>query len=170
MTPRTLTQDELKKRLVYDEASGEFRWIHRSTNLPAGRRTNSRNAYGYIQINIGGYPFLAHRLAWLYVYGTWPKTQLDHVDGDRANNAIGNLREVSQKQNAENSKMRVDNTSGFRGVTYRRSSNRWIAQIQSDGQNHYLGSFSTAEEASEAVEKARDSLFTHHKVLTNDRQ
>ena len=163
MTLRKLTQQDLKKRLVYDEDCGEFRWIHPSTKLPAGRVTNSKNVYGYIQINIEGHVFLAHRLAWLYVYGVWPKTQLDHIDRDRTNNAINNLREVSHKQNAENAKMRVDNTSGFRGVTYRPSSNKWIAQIQSDGRNYYLGSFSTPNEASDAYENARNTLFTHHK-------
>lgn len=161
-----VTQARLKEVFNYDELSGLFtRLLSTSSNCKVGDVASCIDSGGYIVIRIDGTLYRAHQLAWLYMYGEWPKHRVDHKDRDTLNNRIKNLRSATIKQNAENSKDRSDNTSGFRGVVKRRDCNRWVAQIRHNGSNVYLGIFKTPEEASEVYEKARKKMFTHHKEL-----
>ncbi|UEM08132.1 HNH endonuclease (plasmid) [Skermanella rosea] len=99
-----------------------------------------------------------HRVIWALVHGAWPEKVIDHRDGDATNNRFSNLRECEQWQNSVNAKMRRDNTSGFKGVSYHKRTRRYTAAIQQKGKLHYLGLFSTAEEASAAYQKAATEL------------
>lgn len=101
---------------------------------------------------------MAHRLAWLYVYGEWPNGDIDHIDGDRLNNRIANLRDVSRRVNLENQRRpKACNKSGFLGVkTFR--DQRFQARIQVRGVQLHLGTFDTPHEAHAAYVAAKRNL------------
>jgi hypothetical protein len=145
--------------LSYDEASGVLRWRTSSRGRKAGEIAGSVNRDGYRRIVIWGRSYKAHRLAWLCVYGEWPKERLDHRDGNTDNNAIGNLRLASHSQNLANSKLRRDNKVGLKGVSFQESTGRYQANINKDGKRYYLGSFATPEEAHGAYVCAASELF-----------
>ena len=122
-----LTQKRLREILSYCEVSGDFVWVAKpcvnAHRIKVGNPANRVNSQGYITIWIDGKSYLAHRLAWLYVYGRFPdglRPEIDHMDGNPINNSIANLREVSRSENQRNQKMCSDNTSGITGV-YRES-------------------------------------------------
>jgi hypothetical protein len=130
----------LKKLLHYDPQTGLFTWItQRKAKAQIGTRAGSNEGRGYIVIRVDGVDYYAHRLAWFYVYGKWPKMGLDHIDHNRGHNAIFNLRESTQAQNAKN---RVPGR-GCRQTT----SGKWQAHIRVDHKLIYLGLHATEEEA-----------------------
>ena len=143
---------ELKERLLYDPKAGVFTWIappRQNSSLKgrvAGSFQPSRSS-GYWVIGFGRKLYKAHRLAWLYMTGKWPTEQIDHIDGDRVNNAWANLRLATQAQNQANSKRTIRNQSGYKGVHWRADHSRWAAQIRLDGKNRFLGYFEKPEEA-----------------------
>lgn len=96
---------------------------------------------------IDGENYLAHRLAWLYVYGEWPKNQIDHINRIKTDNKIKNLRDVTNSTNQHNNAIRRHNTSGTTGVMTLKSKNSWGAQIYVNNKRIYLGVFKTKEEA-----------------------
>lgn len=115
---------------------------------------------GYVHIKINGAAYMAHRLAWLYVNGVWPEGHIDHIDGEKTNNAILNLRDVSRSINLQNQKRaHVGKKSGLPlGVHFSRGG-RFMAQIRINGKNKSFGTFDTPEIAHEAYLKAKES---HH--------
>ena len=148
-----LSYSHLLKILDYNSETGEFIWkIQLSGKGKVGTLAGTILPAGYRQIKIDTIAFLAHRLAWFYVYGIWPK-QLDHSDGDRDNNSIRNLRLATPQQNSANKKLQINNSSGFKGVRIRpnKAGNmRWRAVIETKGKNITIGTFATGEEASAA--------------------
>jgi len=90
--------------------------------------------------------YLAHRLAWFYVYGEFP-TMIDHIDGNRTNNKISNLRQVSSKENQCNLTIAANNTSGITGVSFSKERSKWEAKIQIDGKTIHLGRYLDKEDA-----------------------
>jgi hypothetical protein len=112
-----------------------------------GAIVGCRMKHGYISIRLDDTLHYAHRLAWLYVYGKWPVNQIDHIDGNRANNAVANLREVSNAENAQN-RRKSRSKSGFLGV--RKENSKWLAEIKVNYKPIRIGLFSTPEEAHEA--------------------
>lgn len=109
---------------------------------------------GYVEVQIDGMRFLAHRLAWFYVNGSWPKTNIDHRDRDRANNRYDNLREATQAQNTINKSVQSNNKLGVQGVVFDRHRNKFRAYVNLNGKHHHGGRFDTLEEA----KAARDQL------------
>jgi hypothetical protein len=93
---------------------------------------------------------MAHRLAYLYMTGEWPPAGIDHRDTNRSNNRWNNLRAATQLQNSTNSSIRIDNTSGYKGVYWHIGARKWRAQIVSKGKIHLLGYFSTPQAAHRA--------------------
>ncbi len=141
-----ITQEELKKVISYDKMLGTFKWAEdRGNNAVLGCSAGMITAAGYLYIKIGGKQYMAHRLAWLYEYGTWPEFMIDHINRDKLDNRINNLRDVPRSLNALNSEIRSDNTSGYKGIT--KSGKSWSARISIDGVNTILGYFNTIEEA-----------------------
>ncbi len=162
----TITLKRLKELLDYDQDTGFFTWrTLRPGRSPMGgiagsvRKNPKDPCFGYRFIRIDHFRTGAHRLAWFYVYGRWPKGDLDHRDMVRDNNRISNLREATRGQNMANAKRPRHNTSGYKGATFNRQSGRWTAQIQYNSKNLVLGSFDTAEEAHEAYCQAGKRLF-----------
>lgn len=155
-SPR-LSHDELRSLLHYDEAAGVFTRLvgRKGGKLVAG----SARKDGYVRISINGRAYLAHRLAWFFVYGTWPLGFLDHRDGNPSNNCLANLRPATQPENMANAKRRSDNKSGFKGVNWFPSVKKWGARISKNGKRQFLGYFDTAEEAGRAYAEAAGEVF-----------
>lgn len=154
-----ITREELMDVLRYDENTGEFfrtKRIGRSTKI--GDKAGGIDGTGYITISVLGKPYRAHTLAWLYMYGEWPK-YIDHKDLDKTNNRISNLREATQVQNSANQKIRKNNTSGYKGVFFDKRSKKWYSQLQYNWKSIYIGSFDSPKEAAEAYAKTASELF-----------
>ena len=132
------------------------------------KKAGYTNIRGYVVININdGNIFLAHRLAWLYVYGQMPSKHLDHINGIRHDNRIANLRECSSTENSWNSGLKKANKSGFKGVSWHRGAGKWQAHINIGGKGAYLGIFETAELASAAyIFKAKETHGEFYRETT----
>jgi hypothetical protein len=140
--------EELKRRFDYDAATGKF--THK-TGRARGRTVEPySHGCGYIKIMVWGAPQRAHRMAWLYVFGVLPEGDLDHINRDRSDNRISNLRQVDRYSNSQNVGLRRNNTSGFKGVSYR--AGLWDAVIRSRGRQYYGGSHPTPEAAARAYD------------------
>lgn len=145
-----LTQARLKELLSYDLLTGVLVW-RAVTPVRRGVRVGSEagvlNGLGYRVVTVDKKQYHAHRLAWLYVHGSFPSQYIDHIDGDPSNNAIGNLREASNRENQQNQvKHRAGKLPGV-SFTSRKLKRPWQARIQVDGQSRSLGMFATAEQA-----------------------
>jgi len=183
-----LTAKQLRAILHYDPDTGLFRWRegidHWRAGLPAGTKSRDReHGTEYVKIGLGttsrgiqNRPYIilgvkkrvyrAHRLAWLYVYGEWPKKQVDHINGDGTDNRIVNLRLANYSENAINRGLRRDNTSGHKGVSWSKKSQRWLAHIGYRKYVFHLGLFDTLEDAKAARDEAAKRL--HGKFARTD--
>ena len=163
MTARTITQAELKHLLHYDPITGVFtRAVSTSNSVKIGDIAGAVMPVGYRTISLKNKQWYAHRLAWLYVHGEMPTGEVDHINNNKDDNRIENLRITTHKENGENLLLRITNNSGFRGVHWVKSRNKWRADIKHNYQKIYLGLYDSAEEAATAAKNARDLLFTHH--------
>ena len=159
-----LTQDKLKELLSYDEETGLFtNLVTRGSNAKIGSIAGCLS-HGYVQVRILGLAYLAHRLVWLYIHGKWPKNgyEIDHIDGNKANNKLSNIRLCTKVQNSYN-KAGIENITMYRGVY--KSLEKFAASIKIDGVDTYLGTFDTAEEAAKCYElKAQDIQKEFYKM------
>jgi hypothetical protein len=167
----------LRDLLDYDPDSGVFTWRTRG-RAHFGRDNQWRNwngrypglvagtvgPRGYRAIAVLGHLYPAHRLAWLYVHGQWPEGQIDHVNGGRDDNRIGNLRDVSSAENAKNRRLTRKSATGRIGVNEYAYGRRkqYVARIRVDGRLHHLGYFDTVEQASAARSEA-EARFGFHR-------
>lgn len=154
-----LTQERLKYLLDYNQELGIFTWkIAPSNFVKVGAFAGSPNSDGYLQVKIDGNHYYVSRLVWFYCKGSWPTDKLDHIDQNKINNKLDNLREVTQSENGMNRTKPSNNTSGYKGVCFDRANKKWKAQIGRRGLQRSLGYFSTKEEASVAYIKAANLL------------
>lgn len=156
-----ITQSELKKLLHYDPETGLFTWLPRENPqvnaMLSGKIAGCeclRDKLSYVCIRVNGKLKLAHRLAWLYVHGHWPKGVIDHIDGNGTNNSIKNLRDVSCQVNSKNQKKSSLNKSGFPGVRPYGKNGKFRAELRVNGKSLHVGVFSSAEEAAKERRKA----------------
>lgn len=143
-----LTIEQLKNALNYDANTGVFIWKTRpSKAVKVGDVAGCvEKRIGYVTIGIAKRIYKAHRLAWLYAYGEWPKGLIDHINGDKADNRIANLRDVFADGNSQNiRKPNRRNKSGFMGVIFFQK--KWRASITVSGKTKWLGDYATPEEA-----------------------
>lgn len=164
-----LTQAKLKEVLRYDADTGEFTRVTFSGNRCAGSArlgpiTQKPDERGYIRIRVYGKKYRAHRLAWLYVHGCFPEQGLDHINGDKLDNRIANLREADQMQNSQNRKPMEGTSSKLLGVTRYRGANKWRAQIMVSGKKIALGYFDDEHQAYDAYLKAKAELHTFNPI------
>lgn len=168
-----LSAQRLREVLDFDEQSGAFTWKLRLAHriqigdvagyLEKKPKKDSRTRYMHIGIDGELYP--AHRLAWLYVHGTWPVGQIDHLNGDGADNRIANLRDCQPQVNCENRRRaRADSATGLLGA-FKNSLGRpgFHSKIKLNGKQVVLGTFGTAEAAHEAFVAAKRQ---HHEGCT----
>ena len=142
-----LTQNELKEILSYNQDTGDFRWLIRPANcVHIGDIISSFDTAGYLRVGYKGIRYSCHRLAWLYVYGVWPK-EIDHINHNRKDNRILNLRNISHRDNMMNASKRKDNKSGVTGVCWDKANNKWQAYIIVNGKNINLGRFVSKSDA-----------------------
>lgn len=133
-----ITSKYLRQILEYDPETGVFRWKEKTSkhsNVEIGSIAGFRTATDYIFISILNKEYAAHRLAWLYVHDEWPSEFIDHINGVKYDNKISNLREASHSENQWNHKIRKDNRSGFKGVSYNKKSKSIIKNLKSGKQN-----------------------------------
>lgn len=146
--------------LRYDAETGVFTWAASPRpNVKAGAVAGMVNSQGYRVIKVQGSGFMAHRLAWFFATGAWPSDEIDHINGDRDDNRVANLREATRADNNRNVAMRRDNSSGRKGVTWHKRQRRWYAQIQLAGKKTYLGSYKNIEDAAAAYRAAELRMF-----------
>lgn len=163
-----LDQDTLRALVHYEPTTGVFTWLPRkpiskSVKMWNGKFANKPitilDSYGYIQINITingvAKHYKGHRLAWLYVYGEHPKSEIDHVNQIRTDNRISNLRLASKAENQYNvTQPRKHNMSGEKGVKWCPRDNNYMARIVAGGKEIYLGKFKDIESAKAAYSAA----------------
>ncbi len=139
--------DELKEMFSYNAETGVVSWakISKQSSMVVGQRAGSVKANGYIRIQIGKNMIQAHRVAWALHYGVWPTGSIDHINRNRADNRISNLRECSHAENMMNRGASYNNKTGLKGVSRQKGGYR--ASIGVGGKNIKLGSYGTPEQA-----------------------
>lgn len=148
-----ITQEELKNLFNYCAETGVFTRLKSvSNNTNSGDIAGSMRQDGYCVISVNNKSYLAHRLAWLYNHGIWPANMIDHINRNPSDNRLSNLREATRSENGFNAKIRSHNTSGFKGVTFNKIKNKWVAQCSLNKKTIQLGKFKTAELASLAYQ------------------
>ena len=161
-----LTQQHLKELLHYDKETGIFTWkISRCNSIKIGDEAGNKHNAGYLIIGISilSVPkrYLSHRLAWLYVYGEFPKEHIDHVNHDRKDNRIDNLREATQKHNCRNASKYKTNKSGINGVNWHKRVKKWRAEIKVNGKKIHLG-YSTDKNEAICARLHANKLYKFH--------
>lgn len=150
----------------YSPNSGQvWRFIERSGAIavrrPHWRETGLSGTMGYATIRVGSRKILAHRLIWRICTGEWPPLDIDHVDGNRRNNRLANLRVVDRSANMKNARRPSDNKSGAVGVCWNLKRKKWAAQIGSGGRVFFLGYFDSFHDAI-AARKAAQKQYDFH--------
>jgi hypothetical protein len=157
--PQELTHEKLLEMFDYNPETGAL--LEKKTRRGAiprdGRKAGWTNAVGYKCVSILRRSYLVHRLAWFYVHKHWPPQMIDHVNGDRGDNRLCNLRLASQSQNMANTLARKDSSTGIKGIFPTRAG-KWAAQIAKDNKVHCLGTYETKEDAGDAYKKAAVNL------------
>lgn len=158
-----MSPSELRRLVKYDPETGALTWIERDGNARfnsklAGRPAFAQMSGGYLTGRINGKNYKAHRIAWAVAYGEWPKGQIDHINGDRSDNCLVNLRSVSNSENGKNQKARSTNRSGEPCVNWFARDQKWWVKITVDGHQKHIGYFNTIEEAV----AARNSAWKEH--------
>lgn len=168
---KELTQKELKKLLHYNPESGIFTWLKRSVEMfkqgkyqqrscktwntrfagtQAGTKWKPKGSNTfYIKITLNGKKriYLAHRLAYLYTMGSFPKKDIDHIDQNGMNNAWDNLRDVTHQENHKNRSIQLNNKSDFTGVSWHKKSQKWRVEIRANRKQIHGGCFANKKDA-----------------------
>ena len=157
-----ITQERLKELFHYEKRTGVFTRIKTvSSNARAGDLAGYKGVDGRVILWVDRKMYKAHRLAWLYVYGEFPKGCIDHINHDNSDNRISNLRDVTQKENSKNASMSKNNTSGHTGVYWEKLISKWRAAIFSDGKRIHIGVFRHKKDAV-AARKAAEIKYGFH--------
>ncbi len=162
-----LTKSDLKTQVKYTPENGIFVRIVDSGCSKKGKILGTKTSFSkrshtkYITFSVMGRSYSAHRLAWLYMYGSFPSGFIDHIDGDGTNNKIDNLRDVSQLENKRNSRLPRNNTSGVIGVSWAKTQNLWCAHIMVNKKSINLGMYETIFDAV-CVRKSAEKKYGFH--------
>jgi len=161
-THHALSQEDIKRVLLYDRDTGFFRWLVNNNNgVVIGRIAGCGcKKSGYWRIRINQATYLAHRLAWLYEYGYLPEV-VDHINHLRDDNRINNLRAVSHFENAKNHSRSILNSTGCSGVVMDKRDGSWKSQIWNSGKCIHLGCYKNKQDAIMARKEA-EVKFGYH--------
>lgn len=164
MKPKDIkeSQEELKQIFIYKD--GQLFWREKTNNRintvnPAGNKT----PLGYVRVRINNEMYMLHRVVYKYFHGEVTGF-IDHIDGNRSNNKIENLRLCSWGQNQQNAKLKSNNKSGYKGVSWSESKKRWLCRIMANGKMVLDCRFKDKEDA---IEKVRTEREKHHKQFAN---
>lgn len=171
MDARTIAKQErlsiarAREVLSYDPLTGVLVWRISQGKAVAGQQAGTETPAGYLSICIDGLRFPAHRLAWFIHFGEWPHDRLDHEDRNGLHNWIKNLRPCDAAENAQNLRMLKRNKTGFTGVSVRKVTGQFRADICYRQRRVTIGYFATAEEASAAYKAEKARLHTFHPTV-----
>lgn len=160
-----LSQARLKEVLRYSPIVGVFEWRVAGRRIRPGFLAGGPIGDGYIGITVDGRRYPVHVLAWLYMTGEMPSVLIDHIDGDKSNNAFGNLRLATHSQNSCNARVNAANKSGVKGVFFVKSSGKWRARLRKAGEVVFDKCFDSIEDARDAITAARSAIhgeFANH--------
>jgi hypothetical protein len=157
---KPLDAARLRGLVSYDPDSGELRWLHKRGPCRAGDLAgHTHKSDRRVAVGIDGKLYRAHRLIWLYVFGEWPRNDIDHINGNPLDNRLCNLRDVSKLVNQQNHRRPGKrNTSGYLGVSWHSAVGLWRACVRVEGRQKFLGVFLTPEEAYAAYLAAKRQL------------
>ena len=177
MTKDLPSPELLRKLLRYEPETGKLFWRERTPDMfENGKQSSAHNCvawnnrsagkeaffsqhkHGYRYGRVSGRAYLAHRVIWAMHTNAWPVEHIDHIDGKKDNNVIENLREATRSENMWNQKAPTNNTSGYKGVYWQKTTQKWCARIKKNTKNHYLGLFDCPKEAHQAYCKAAKEL------------
>lgn len=157
-----LSPKYIRSLLDYNQETGDFVWRERQirdgydfSRIDKGWNTRFAGkpvakvfrSKGDLQIGLHCHNYAAHRIAWVMVYGEWPAKDIDHINGNPADNRIANLRLATDSENLCNQKKRIDNTSGVKGVSWSKKEEKWYAYINKNKKMIGLGRFHSFEDA-----------------------
>ncbi len=157
-----LSRERLQELLAYDPETGIFTWRTARPGVAAGSIAGSRRKDGYLRIGIDGKTYRSHRLAFLYMTGSFPSNQVDHIDHCKTNNRWCNLREVTSQENSRNIKRFKNNISGVTGVCWSREKKKWRSFIADSRRWIHLGYFKCLDDAKKARVRA-EARYGFHK-------
>lgn len=173
MIVREATIQHLRECLDYNPRTGALTWRERPRshfkNDGVWAAWNKKHSHtevfsrkgGYLSLKVDGVQYLAHRVAWAMETGEWPKGGIDHINGDKSDNRISNIRDVSPAENSKNKVASKNNTSGFIGIGWNKASKKWMAYIGSGSGQLHLGLFSDINDAIAARKAAEQALGYH---------
>jgi hypothetical protein len=158
------TPQELAEKLDYNPDTGELTWKKLRDSTRIGQKAKALDVAGYIQVNISGNVYKGHRVAWAIHYGRWPVGMIDHINGQRSDNRIENLRECDHQTNCQNMRNgSCKNSTGFLGVYIEHAypeghPKRYRAKIQINRKQIHLGGHATPQLAHEAYVQAKRKI------------
>lgn len=172
----SISPDILRQLLTFSPITGDFswerpkrdwfvsdaHWFAYNAERHAAAPFSTPHSGGYLWGQIGREQLLAHRVAWAYCHGVWPDEQIDHINHDKTDNRVVNLRLAPQAENAKNAGRRSDNTSGYTGVYWNKDRKKWVAQIGLPGPvTKPLGRYALLADAI-AARKAAEEKYGFH--------
>lgn len=165
MTGAMLSQERLKSLLHYDPETGVFTWrVSARNSVKVGSVAGCLDTHGYVVIRIDRKSYKAHRLAWLYLHGNLPPKQLDHINRDRSDNRLCNLRLATSAENNQNRSLSTKNTSGHIGLCWKKQTQKWHAHICINRKITHLGYFT---DLTEAIAARKAAEVKHHTFQHN---
>jgi hypothetical protein len=154
-----IDQETVKKLFYYDADSGMLLWRNASSrNVKPWQEAKAPNGHGYYSVKINNKSYLVHRVIWLYVYGNFPQSDIDHKNRIRNDNRLCNLRAVTRTDNCQNISLPSHNKSGHLGVSWFKSHNCWTVYVKVDKKNKWLGYYKNLD-AAIAARKAGEAKY-----------
>lgn len=148
----------LRTRLSYDDETGNFTWIKHRLKKMLGKKAGGAHSNGYIRIRVDGVSYFAHRLAFMFIHDRLPDGEIDHINRDKTDNRICNLRGSTIAENRSNCTARKKRCGTLKGCYFSKKHNKWLAQAHKDKKRHYIGLFDTEYEAHQAYTEVARKL------------
>jgi hypothetical protein len=152
-----LTVERVRELFIYEKETGLLRWAVKRQRISIGKIVGSKSSNGYLKVGIDFKNHFVHRIVWMVFHGEIPSNVIDHINGNKSDNRIENLRIASPTLNNVNRHM-FKNKCGLRGIK-QSSSGKWQAAIKINRKSKYLGTFPSKEEAYEAYKNAANTIF-----------
>ncbi len=159
-----LTHSRVKSLFSYDPETGFLSWIQQRGRQRAGARAGRLHHRGYREVRIDGVLYREHRIIWLWMMGSNPADECEHINRERSDNRWANLRAATRAQNMQNLGASAMNTSGFAGASFHKARGKWRSTITFNGRSIHLGHFDTAEEAHIAYLAAKQHLHPFYRA------